>query len=164
MIDEDKRLAVFEKSDGECHYCEKELSFDNRDRESRGAWEVEHRVPRAKGGTDHLNNLVAACWPCNLDKGTRTARTHHRAVAGDKAARVSRRRWGVAGKAFLSGLAVAGLTWAYLDANGPTEQQKALMSPEERQRHFWKMLLLPLVAGLAAVALIVVVSEAFRKA
>jgi hypothetical protein len=164
MIDENKRVAVFDKSSGECNYCGKELALYNRDRQSRGAWEVEHRVPRAKDGTDHLNNLVAACWGCNLDKGTKTARTHHRAVAGDRAARTSRRRWRTAGNAVLPGLAVAGLAWAYLDATGPTEEQKQLMTPEERQRLFWKMLLIPVGAGLAAVALIVMIGEMGRKA
>lgn len=163
MIDDDKRLAVFDKGNGECNYCEKELSLYNRDRQGRGAWEVEHRVPRAKGGTDHLNNLVPACWPCNIDKGTRTARTHHRAVAADRAARVSRRRWGIAGKAMIPGLAVAGLVWAYLRETGPSEQQRALMTSDERQRYFWKMLIVPALAGLATLTIIVLISEATRK-
>lgn len=164
MIDEDKRIAVYEKSGGECGYCEKELSLYNRDRQGRGAWEVEHRVPRAKGGTDHLNNLVAACWPCNVDKGTKTARTHHRAITADRVARVSRRRWRSAGKALIPGLAVADLTWAYMKYTSPTEAQQQAMTPEEQQRLFWKMLLIPVGAGLAAVALIVIISEVTRKA
>ena len=32
-------------------------------------------VPKAKGGTDHLNNLFPACIPCNLEKGVRHTKT-----------------------------------------------------------------------------------------
>ena len=164
MIDEDKRVAVYEKSGGECSYCEKEIVLYNRDRASRGAWEVEHQVPRAKNGTDHLNNLVAACWTCNLDKGVGSARTHRRTVAGERTARTSRRRWRTAGNAMIPGLAVAGLTWAYMKATGPTDAETKTMTPEDRQRYFWKMLLIPLSIGLAAIGLILIVSEMKRSA
>jgi 5-methylcytosine-specific restriction endonuclease McrA len=32
--------------------------------------QVEHIIPRAKGGTDRISNLTLACQPCNLKKGT----------------------------------------------------------------------------------------------
>jgi 5-methylcytosine-specific restriction endonuclease McrA len=35
--------------------------------------QVEHIVPRARGGTNRVGNLTLACEPCNLSKGTRTA-------------------------------------------------------------------------------------------
>ena len=41
----------------------------------RGAWEVEHSVPRANGGTNHGNNLYGAHINCNRRKGTVTSRT-----------------------------------------------------------------------------------------
>lgn len=163
MIDEAKRVAVFEKGNGECHYCEKELSLYNRSRFGRGAWEVEHSIPRANGGTDHLNNLVPACWTCNLDKGTLTARTHHRAIAGKRAARVSRRRWRTAGGATGVGLLAAGLTWLYMKKNEPSEDEKTLMTPEQKESLFWKTIFIPIGVGLAVVVLIVVVSEMSRK-
>ena len=31
--------------------------------------EVDHRIPRSKGGEDVLENLVCACWDCNRSKG-----------------------------------------------------------------------------------------------
>jgi hypothetical protein len=46
----------------------------------RGAWEVEHSIPRAKGGSDRLTNLYPACIGCNRAKGsksTRSARAKH---------------------------------------------------------------------------------------
>lgn len=164
MFSEEQRELIFDKTDGDCYYCEKELSFDNRGRQGRGAWEVEHLVPRANGGTDHMNNLVPACWPCNLEKGTRPSRAHRLAATATRTARASRRRWRKAAGAVVPGLAVAGAVWAYMAATGPTEQEKQLMSQEERDRLFWKMLLIPALAGLAAVAIIVIISESLRKA
>lgn len=61
-----RRREIFEKSKGCCHYCDATLALD-------GAWHVEHMLPRALGGLDELGNLVAACVPCNLSKGDRTA-------------------------------------------------------------------------------------------
>jgi 5-methylcytosine-specific restriction endonuclease McrA len=34
---------------------------------------ADHVVPRSKGGTDALDNLVAACRSCNGSKGNRAA-------------------------------------------------------------------------------------------
>jgi hypothetical protein len=36
--------------------------------------QVEHIVPRARGGTDRIANLALACEPCNVAKGTRDIR------------------------------------------------------------------------------------------
>jgi hypothetical protein len=35
--------------------------------------QVEHIVPRARGGSNRVSNLTLACTPCNTAKGTRTA-------------------------------------------------------------------------------------------
>lgn len=35
--------------------------------------EVEHLVPRSRGGSDRVSNLAIACTPCNQDKGNKTA-------------------------------------------------------------------------------------------
>lgn len=69
---------IYDKTRGRCHLCRKNLSFSNYGSQGRrGAWEVEHSVPRARGGSEHLNNLYAACISCNRSKGsfgTRAAR------------------------------------------------------------------------------------------
>jgi len=66
---------IYRKTSGYCHLCHTKLSRKNYGQDDeRGAWHVEHSVPRAKGGTDHLNNLKPACISCNLDKGTQTTR------------------------------------------------------------------------------------------
>jgi 5-methylcytosine-specific restriction endonuclease McrA len=82
MAYDDATLSrIYDRTGGYCHLCGKKLSFTNYGRAGRkGAWQVEHSVPRAKGGTDHGNNLFAACIDCNLDKSdstTRTARSWH---------------------------------------------------------------------------------------
>lgn len=67
---------IYDRTSGYCHICGRKLSLTNYDRpRARGAWHVEHSVPRAKGGTDHGNNLYAACIACNLEKNTLTTRT-----------------------------------------------------------------------------------------
>src|SRR5689334_15780235 len=68
--------SIYRRTCGYCHLCHAKLSLKNYGQPGkRGAWQVEHSVPRSKGGTDHLNNLFAACIGCNLDKSNRTTRT-----------------------------------------------------------------------------------------
>ena len=80
MAFNDEALSrIFDRTDGRCHICGKTLCFQNYGASGRrGAWEVEHSMPRARGGTDHANNLFAACIPCNRAKGTVTTRTARR--------------------------------------------------------------------------------------
>jgi 5-methylcytosine-specific restriction endonuclease McrA len=45
-----------------CHYCgQRHKLYDLT---------VDHVVPRSRGGSNHLFNLVLACRPCNLAKGS----------------------------------------------------------------------------------------------
>jgi 5-methylcytosine-specific restriction endonuclease McrA len=74
-----KRLsAIYDRTGGYCHLCHKKLAFQNyASFGQRGAWEIEHSVPKARGGTDRLCNLYPACISCNRQKqhlSTRTAR------------------------------------------------------------------------------------------
>lgn len=67
---------IYDRSSGYCHICHKKVAFKNYGQQgARGAWEVEHSVPRANGGTNHLNNLYPACIPCNRAKGTRSTKS-----------------------------------------------------------------------------------------
>lgn len=61
-----RRRDIFAKCGGRCHYCAAPLQLE-------GIWHVEHMLPRALGGDEHIANLVAACAPCNLGKRDRTA-------------------------------------------------------------------------------------------
>ena len=70
---------IYDRTSGYCHLCHGKMSFTNYDRPGRkGAWEVEHSVPRSKGGTDHGNNLFGAHITCNREKSDRTTQTARR--------------------------------------------------------------------------------------
>ncbi|MBI4371295.1 MAG: HNH endonuclease [Elusimicrobia bacterium] len=54
---------------------------------------MDHLVTQANGGHQtHGNNLVPACRDCNVDKSTRSSRTHRLAIAADREAHDSRRQ------------------------------------------------------------------------
>ena len=75
-FDKQTLSRIYRRASGYCHLCHAKLSLKNYGQPGkRSAWQVEHSVPRSKGGTDHLNNLFAACVSCNLDKSNRTTRT-----------------------------------------------------------------------------------------
>jgi 5-methylcytosine-specific restriction endonuclease McrA len=74
--DSEDLTRIYYRTNGKCHICGKKLSLTNYGRvNSKGAWEVEHSVPRSEGGTAHLNNLFPACVACNRLKGTQSSRT-----------------------------------------------------------------------------------------
>jgi 5-methylcytosine-specific restriction endonuclease McrA len=50
------------RAEGECVYCGGPSEM------------VEHITPLARGGLEHLDNLVPACGPCNLNKGDKLLR------------------------------------------------------------------------------------------
>ncbi len=56
------RFNVFLRDKFQCQYCGEhdDLTFD-------------HVIPRAKGGDTTWQNVVAACSPCNLEKGQQAA-------------------------------------------------------------------------------------------
>ncbi len=56
------RRAVFLRDGGRCQYC------------SAPAEDVDHVIPRSRGGPHHWENVVAACRRCNAAKQDRTPR------------------------------------------------------------------------------------------
>jgi 5-methylcytosine-specific restriction endonuclease McrA len=54
------RRAVFVRDNFECQYC------------GRAAENVDHVVPRSRGGGHNWDNVVAACRPCNSRKENRS--------------------------------------------------------------------------------------------
>ena len=88
--DDDKLNKIYDKTDGRCHICHKRISFTNYGvHGAKGAWHVDHSIPRAKGGSDHLNNLYPACIPCNLGKNKSSNRSV-RSIYGNARAPYSR--------------------------------------------------------------------------
>lgn len=54
------RSFIFSRSNGKCVYC------------GAKATEIDHIIPRAKGGTNSIYNLVASCRSCNEKKSNLT--------------------------------------------------------------------------------------------
>ena len=77
--DGDRLRAIFDKANGRCHLCGRTIAFSNYgDHGTSGAWEVDHSIPFAKGGTDHLNNLLPAHTFCNRSKQDGSSRSSRR--------------------------------------------------------------------------------------
>jgi hypothetical protein len=92
MYSNEQLSRIYDRTSGYCHICRKKLSFINYGRlGARGAWEVEHSIARANGGSSHRNNLYAACISCNRSKCAGTTRSA-RAANGRTAAPLSRTR------------------------------------------------------------------------
>jgi 5-methylcytosine-specific restriction endonuclease McrA len=60
------RAMVFAKTHGTCWYCG--IPFE----QSRHGPEIDHVIPLARGGDNHIDNLVPCCYLCNAKKGART--------------------------------------------------------------------------------------------
>jgi 5-methylcytosine-specific restriction endonuclease McrA len=89
----DRLNSIFDRTDGKCHLCHRKLSFSSYGvRGAFGAWQVDHSVPLAHGGSENLNNLFAACTACNLLKGTRCTATVRRWLGTQRAPLSLRRK------------------------------------------------------------------------
>ena len=55
--------VLYGQQEGRCNGCRSPFEFRH--------FEVDHVVPRARGGTDHLDNLQLLCGNCNRIKGDR---------------------------------------------------------------------------------------------
>jgi hypothetical protein len=73
-ISASKRHNVFMKTFYHCGYCGKVL-IDNDD------LTIDHKNPKAKGGTDEMNNLVGCCKSCNQMKADRTVEEYRKELS-----------------------------------------------------------------------------------
>ncbi len=58
------RNNVFERDEHTCQYCRRR--FDRKE------LNIDHVVPRHRGGATTWENVVCSCLPCNRSKGNRT--------------------------------------------------------------------------------------------
>jgi hypothetical protein len=65
------RKLYFSAQDGKCHYCEVAMvmAIGGKGRVPGNLCTVDHKTPRARGGSSHAHNKVAACYNCNNAKG-----------------------------------------------------------------------------------------------
>ena len=64
----DKKAYLLEREQRCCIYCGIHAS--------KAKMEIEHVVPRSRGGTNSLNNLVLSCHACNQAKGSQDIQTY----------------------------------------------------------------------------------------
>lgn len=60
-----KREKVYKRTGGKCWYCGVKLSLE---RGKKNRMTLDHVIPKSKGGTSDLDNLVPACRWCNTGK------------------------------------------------------------------------------------------------
>lgn len=65
------RNFIFSRSNGKCSYC------------GEKAVEIDHIVPKSKGGTDSVNNLTASCRACNEKKSNLSLKEFGKLVGKD---------------------------------------------------------------------------------
>ena len=56
------RKKIYRKTNGHCYLCGEFVDFDS--------FEIEHRVPLVKGGTNDFSNLYCSCHICNSMKNS----------------------------------------------------------------------------------------------
>lgn len=64
VISKAEKKVVWEKTNGHCHFCGKKLIFSAK-RGSRGRWNVDHVLQKARGGDCDIRNFLAICRECN---------------------------------------------------------------------------------------------------
>jgi 5-methylcytosine-specific restriction endonuclease McrA len=58
------RFNIYARDDSTCQYCGRRFP--------RSDLNLDHVVPRSRGGSTNWENVVCSCVPCNLRKGGRT--------------------------------------------------------------------------------------------
>ena len=56
-----KREKVFAKAGGRCSYCGNKIGIET--------FHIDHLVPKWRGGSNCISNLLPACADCNTSKG-----------------------------------------------------------------------------------------------
>lgn len=77
---QERKLRILDAKGHECAYCGTSLRYKTRpcpytgwDLVCEGTFpQIDHDLPRCRGGSDDDENLVPSCGPCNAQKGRKT--------------------------------------------------------------------------------------------
>jgi len=58
-----RRRLIIERDNGICYLCNKQIPFNEI--------EIDHLIPRSRGGSSQPDNLSVSCMKCNRHKGNR---------------------------------------------------------------------------------------------
>lgn len=64
------RKNILEHYDHQCAYCGKK--FPKPSKHEKPEWNLDHVIPRSRGGISNWDNIVLSCMPCNSKKDNRT--------------------------------------------------------------------------------------------
>ncbi len=64
----DRHRRTIAKDQPPCHLCGKEIDYSITDHLDPSSFTIDHVIPIAKGGADHIDNLAAAHRKCNSSR------------------------------------------------------------------------------------------------
>ncbi|MDD3976402.1 MAG: HNH endonuclease signature motif containing protein [Candidatus ainarchaeum sp.] len=64
-FDETTIKLAWDRADGKCEKCKKQLLWESRGKESEYGWEAHHIKAVSDGGSDKLENCKILCQECH---------------------------------------------------------------------------------------------------
>lgn len=104
-MNEQQLRAIFDKTEGHCHFCGDSVIFERRgwkEGDLEGYWEVDYIIQRGKGGATSVDNCLPACTRCNRLRWHRTGAQVRELLFLGLVARDEIRRGSDVGQAILS--------------------------------------------------------------
>lgn len=81
-------LFLCERQNWRCYYCSASIDHKLSQGHPREAT-IDHKLPKARGGTNHITNTVAACFRCNHRKGALTAEEFGAVITPERLAKLA---------------------------------------------------------------------------